>query len=88
MFQGPVDSQIPDDVADDLIATLRETLSNVARHAHAHAVNVDITVDRDAVLTVSDDGIGISPDREHAGRGLENMRTRRASRRQLHDHGR
>ena len=38
VFQGPVDSQIPDDFADDLIATLREALSNVDRATLAHAV--------------------------------------------------
>jgi signal transduction histidine kinase len=75
VFQGPVDSQISDDVGEDLIATLREALSNVARHARAHAVQVDLTVDRDAVLRVSDDGIGFPPG-EHSGKGLENMRTR------------
>ena len=76
VFQGPVDNQISDDIADDLLATLREALSNVARHAHARAVHVDLAVERDAVLRVKDDGIGMRPEAEHGGRGVGNMRAR------------
>jgi signal transduction histidine kinase len=76
VFQGPVDTQISDDITDDLLATLREALSNVARHAHARVVHVDLTVDRDAVLRVKDDGIGMRPAAEQGGRGVGNMRAR------------
>ena len=38
---GPVDS-LPDP-AEDLLAVLREALSNIARHAHAHTTDIDIT---------------------------------------------
>jgi signal transduction histidine kinase len=33
LFEGPVDVAVPDSTATELVATLREALSNVARHA-------------------------------------------------------
>ena len=39
-----VDAAIDADIADDLVAVVREALSNVARHAHASSVTVDITI--------------------------------------------
>jgi signal transduction histidine kinase len=61
-MDGPLDSVVPDHVRPDLLATVREALANVARHADAHAVNVDVTVDRAATqlqLVVRDDGQGL-----------------------------
>lgn len=78
VFDGPVDATADDSIADDVVATLREALSNVARHAGASAVNVRLEVEDTAlVLTVVDDGVGIARDGDdHGGRGLENMRDR------------
>ncbi len=78
-FSGPIDSSVPDEVAVHLVFSLRESLSNVARHARASHVDVALTVDGSVVrLTVTDDGIGIGPD---AGRrsGLTNLAERAAS---------
>jgi signal transduction histidine kinase len=59
VFEGPLDSLTPEPQAADLLATLREALSNVARHAKATAVDVRLAIeDGDLVLEVSDDGIG------------------------------
>jgi signal transduction histidine kinase len=74
-FTGPVDTLIGDEVADQLLAVLREALSNTARHAHATGLDVDVAADGASVtLTVTDDGVGI-PD---GGRrsGLANLRER------------
>lgn len=67
------------DVLDDpllvehLLFSMREMLSNVARHAEASSVEVTIEVDLDAVtLTVSDDGVGIDP-QHRRGYGLSNL---------------
>jgi two-component system sensor histidine kinase DevS len=74
---GPVD-QIPDYVAAQLLATLRESLSNIARHAEATSFEVTLTVDEGHVaLTVTDDGVGMAPRPKHRG-GLSNMMWRAA----------
>lgn len=42
----------------DLVAVVREALSNVARHAHATRVAVRVTVGESVSVLVTDDGIG------------------------------
>lgn len=72
---GPVDSAVPDAVRPDLLAVLREALSNVVRHAKASQVTVGIRVDGGHFsLTVQDDGVGADP--EQGRGGLINMRER------------
>ncbi|MEM6568832.1 MAG: ATP-binding protein [Planctomycetota bacterium] len=61
---------------------VRELLSNVARHASATRVDVDLVLSRDAiVLSVADDGVGLSGDTPtdgSGGLGLSGL-TRRAA---------
>ena len=79
-FDGPIDTAVDDDLADELFAVAREALTNVAKHARASSALVWIEV-RDGVLsaTISDDGVGFSGE-PRAGRGLENVRSRSARR--------
>ena len=78
-FTGPVES-LPDPVADDLVAVLREALANVARHARASASAVSIEVSAaDVTLTVDDNGLGRRD--AHRGQGIDNMAAR------AHRHG-
>jgi signal transduction histidine kinase len=81
LFDGPVDSTTSDGVVGDLLATLREALSNVARHAVASRVEVAVTVD-DArlMLQVVDDGVGPPAPDQPRGHGLDNMAARAAHR--------
>ncbi|MFJ3273397.1 GAF domain-containing sensor histidine kinase [Streptomyces sp. NPDC086776] len=83
-FLGPVDSVVGERTGKNLIAALREALSNAFRHAGAS--RIDVVVDatatlpdgRDGVrLSVADDGVGI-PD---GGRrsGLRNLARRAES---------
>jgi two-component system, NarL family, sensor histidine kinase DevS len=61
-LDGPIDTAVPDAIRPDITATLREALSNVARHADATAVDVVLHVDVEddtLLLTVNDNGIGI-----------------------------
>ena len=74
-FDGPIDSLVPQDTAEHLIAVLREALSNVARHAGARHVEVHLDADRELVLMVRDDGRGVAADAP-AGSGLRNMQSR------------
>ena len=74
-FDGPLDSLVPDVVRPDLLATLREALSNAARHSGASRVSVEVRVGRDGSelsLAVTDDGAG-PPQGPHRSSGLANL---------------
>jgi len=62
-------------IAVELLATLREALSNVARHADASSVDVSVECDEEVLVKVVDDGRGISAD-DAAGEGIRNMSER------------
>ena len=49
-LDGPIDTTVPPQIADALVATLREALSNVARHAAASSVDIEVVVDQDVTL--------------------------------------
>lgn len=75
-LRGPLDTAIPAELAADLLAALREALSNAARHAHASSVRVLLTYSDDTVnLVVTDDGTGI-PEIVVPGGGSVNLRSR------------
>jgi signal transduction histidine kinase len=72
---GPVDTSATPETRDDLLAVVREALSNVVRHASASAVSVEVTAaDGRLSVRVSDNGVGIAP--ETARSGLNNLRER------------
>lgn len=73
---GPVDTLTSDDVADDLLATLREALANVARHAGATRVRVDLDATDALELRVTDDGRGLPHTTDGLGDGIRNMAAR------------
>ncbi|MFH8976480.1 GAF domain-containing sensor histidine kinase [Streptomyces sp. NPDC017890] len=80
-FVGPVDTVVGDLTGKNLIAALRETLSNACRHAHATRIEVvvDATVTlpdgrRGVRLTVADDGVGIPEGGRRSG--LHNLERR------------
>ncbi|MFE4953239.1 GAF domain-containing sensor histidine kinase [Streptomyces sp. NPDC056653] len=83
-FLGPVDSLVGELTGKNLIAALREALSNAFRHAGASRMDVvvDATVTlpdgRDAVrLSVADDGVGIPEGGRRSG--LRNLARRAES---------
>jgi signal transduction histidine kinase len=74
---GPVDSAVPDDIVPEILAVVREALTNVARHAKASTVRVSVRAAGDqVVVTVQDDGVGAGA--ELARGGLVNLRDRAA----------
>ncbi|BAK35186.1 putative two-component system histidine kinase [Microlunatus phosphovorus NM-1] len=80
-FVGPLDSAVSDRLRPDVLAVVRESLTNVAKHAHASRVSMTVTADtRDQVLRVQvdDNGIGIGDDRGN-GNGLRNAAVRARS---------
>jgi signal transduction histidine kinase len=71
-FRGPVDASIGPELVEDLLATLRASLSNVVRHASATEVRVEVEVALDVVaLRVIDDGVGVDG---ADGAGIAGMR--------------
>lgn len=80
LFHGPVDTAVLAEVAIELVATLREALTNVSRHARASRVDVEVRASEAAVtLVVDDDGVGLPSGGTTGGHGLANM-ARRAER--------
>jgi signal transduction histidine kinase len=75
-LDGPVDSAVPDEIRPDVVAALREALSNVVRHARASRVAVLMRVgDGQLRLSVRDDGVG-NPAGLDERSGLLNIRQR------------
>ncbi|MEU9573563.1 GAF domain-containing sensor histidine kinase [Streptomyces massasporeus] len=73
---GLLDTDVPDSHAEQLLAVLREALSNAARHAHATAVEVTAETDGSRLrLRVADNGRGIDPAVTRRS-GLDNLRER------------
>ena len=77
LFDGPVDN-VPEEVAVELLAVLREALTNAARHSRAARVDVEVVSNGEVVLRVVDDGQGLPDERRSGGRGLSNMEARAA----------
>ena len=74
---GPIDTAVGHELAGQVVAVVREALSNIARHAHATAAAVDLQVDGTSlVLQVTDNGQGLPAERQESG--LRNARRRAA----------
>jgi len=55
-----LDVTLPEPTVQDVLAVLREALTNVARHAQADSVEVEVAATADRLtVTVTDDGTGI-----------------------------
>ena len=78
-FSGPVDTVVDPALAGDVLAVVREALTNVVRHAAAQEVSVDLTVTSTLLeLRISDDGRGVG--RATRRSGLANLRQRAEAR--------
>ncbi|MFF9567328.1 GAF domain-containing protein [Streptomyces sp. NPDC014685] len=89
-IDGPVDTTVPDELAEHLVAVAAEAVSNASRHARATRIDIELSADEVVTLTVTDNGVGIrdgvvaaagagpAAGEPAAGRpgGLANMRTR------------
>jgi signal transduction histidine kinase len=65
--RGPAD-ELPADLQPDLLAVVRELVTNVVRHAMAGRVSVAVTVEDEEVrVVVTDDGRGLHPGSVRSG---------------------
>jgi signal transduction histidine kinase len=68
---------VPAAVSDELVAVVKEALSNALRHSGAETIEVRVEgCPTQAVVSVSDDGAGFDPARVRRGMGLANMADR------------
>jgi signal transduction histidine kinase len=76
-FVGPLDSMLDQLSTDQILATIREALANVAKHAEATKVDVIVQMDgSEAIVMVTDDGIGIDESGPAHQSGITNMTSR------------
>ncbi|KUN81172.1 GAF domain-containing sensor histidine kinase [Streptomyces griseoruber] len=74
-MEGLLDTDVPKEVADHVVAVLSESLTNIARHARAdRAEAVLVTDGREVRLSVTDNGVGVPPGGRRSG--LRNMAER------------
>jgi len=74
-FAGPVDLAVTGGLADDAIAVIRESLTNVVKHAAAEQASVSIAVTDGLVeIDIVDDGVGAAPSTRRSG--LANLEAR------------
>jgi signal transduction histidine kinase len=75
-----LDERVGEDLADDVVAVVREGLANAARHARATAVAVTVGLagaapDGTVTVVVDDDGAGLPAARERRS-GTDNLAAR------------
>jgi signal transduction histidine kinase len=76
-FSGPVDKVVTGQLAEEVLAVLREALTNVGKHANASQVVITVTAGEELRLVVADDGPGMrEAPADGAGHGLKNLRQR------------
>jgi signal transduction histidine kinase len=77
-FLGPVDTTVSPTTSEQLLPVLREALSNVAKHAQASAVSIEIAAaNEDLVLRVTDNGVGMPSGGRRSGVANMAFRARR-----------
>ncbi len=78
LFNGPIDTVISQSVAEQLLATIREAVTNVGRHAQATETSVTVSAAGGLCrLKVIDNGVGVERSAgTGVGLGLANLRQR------------
>ena len=73
-----INEMVSIEVANDVVAVVREAFANIAKHAHATAAQLHICVQQPhskLVVAISDNGVGIPQDNDRSS-GLSNMLAR------------
>ena len=78
-LSGPLDTMADDAMVSDVEAVLRESLTNVSRHAGATTVEVRVAAEASALtISIADDGVGMGEVSRRSG--LANLRSRAEAR--------
>jgi signal transduction histidine kinase len=76
-FAGALDATVTDGLAGEVLAVLREALANIARHARARRVEIELVIERGELhVVVCDDGVGYDSETAKAGKGVRSMSER------------
>lgn len=78
-FQLP--QKIPDfsvsgEARRNIYLAVKEAVHNIIKHSGADKINISISCDKNLVISVSDNGVGMQRINEKAGNGLRNMEQR------------
>ena len=77
MNVAPGFTHLSDERLNTVIQVVRETLSNITRHADASEVDLELHESLTAItLIIADNGVGFDPTAISSGNGLRNMRRR------------
>jgi signal transduction histidine kinase len=77
-FSGPVDLVVTGALADDVVAVVRESLTNVIKHANATQTAVEIAVTGDDLtVRITDNGTGSTSTRRSGVANLDERALRR-----------
>ena len=78
IFSGAIDLQVSAPLADDLVAVVREGLTNVARHARAQDTAVSVSALADTLtIEITDNGVGLCGSERCSGIGNLSVRAAR-----------
>ena len=76
-MDGPVETAITPEIRAELLASLREALTNIARHAAASQAEIELHAGERLVMRVLDNGKGVPESFDtSSGNGLRNMAER------------
>lgn len=76
LHSDELDARVDEDLADDLVAVVREGLANAARHARATLLHVRVGLGAEAIqVDIVDDGVGLPADPPRSS-GLANLAQR------------
>jgi signal transduction histidine kinase len=76
-FSGPLDTAVPSAAMDAIAAVVREAVTNVAKHARATTLEVELSLDNHQLsVDVSDNGIGLKTNDKPRRSGLDNLKRR------------
>ncbi|MEP6676236.1 MAG: two-component regulator propeller domain-containing protein [Ferruginibacter sp.] len=67
---------ISGEVRRNVFLTVKEAIHNIVKHAQAEKVFINVSIDKNLLLGIKDDGIGFPEKNKREGNGLKNMQKR------------